>query len=151
MTAATLRIGSGDDRLEIEVVGRREDGVASVLRLTLHIGRELVASCGRAVLIPEADEAARLAAFFEDIAQLHWTGWLGAKSWANLEHNLEVAGTWHRTGGATLGVKLMSEESGRWTASGVIVIGDMELERLGPAARAVILGHETSDVRPGKP
>ena len=50
-----------------------------------------------------------------------------------------VEATWRRTGGATLRVTLVPQGQ-QWKAQGTIEIADMELERLGPQSREVILG-----------
>jgi hypothetical protein len=137
---STLRVGSEASRLDIEPI-MREHSVASILRLAFEDSSGLSATVHRADLIPEHREAEGLVAFFEDIAGSHWTGWSGAKTWANLEHNLAVEATWRRTGGATLRVTLVPEGQ-RWKAQGTIEVADMELERLGPHSREVILGFQ---------
>lgn len=80
MSLSSFRIGSESSRLDIEVIQRHE-GVAWTVRLTLTDGPELSASVDRAYLIPEANEAVGLTAFLEEIAELHWTGWSGDRSW----------------------------------------------------------------------
>jgi len=134
----SLRVGSEAARLDIDVV-MRDQGVASILRFSLEDSSGLSATVDRADLIPEQREAEGLVAFFEDIAGSHWTGWSGANTWANLEHNLAVEATWRRTGGATLRVMLVPQGQ-QWKAQGTIEIADMELERIGPHSREVILG-----------
>jgi hypothetical protein len=141
VNVSTLRLGSDSSRLDIEVV-QRQERVAWVLRLTLKDGPQLAATVEGAYLIPEAHEADGLVGFFEDMAEQHWTGWSGAKSWASLEHNLAIEAKWHRTGGATLLVTLMPEGQ-RWKVQGTIEVDDMALERLGRRARVVFLDGTT--------
>lgn len=134
----SLRIGSESSRLDIEVIQRHE-GAAWTARLTLTDGPELWASVDGAYLIPEATEAVGLTVFFEEIAELHWTGWSGDRSWSSLEGNLAIIATWRRLGGAVLGITLRPEGQ-RWQVRATIEVDDMTLERLGPSARAVLLG-----------
>ena len=144
VNVSTLRVGSDSSALDIEVIQRYE-GVAWTLRLTLKDGPRLAATVEGAHLIPEANEADGLVAFFEDMAALHWTGWSVTRSWANLEHNLAIEAKWHRTGGATLLVTLMPEGQ-RWKAQGTIEIDDTALEQLGRSARVVLLDGTTLTV-----
>jgi len=137
VNVSTLRIGSDSSRLDIEVI-QRQGRAAWTLRLTLVDGPHLAATVEDAYLIPEANEADGLVGFFEVIAEQHWTGWNGAKSWASLEHNLAIDAKWHRTGGATLFVTLVPEGQ-RWQVQGTVDVDDMALERLGRRARAVLL------------
>ena len=133
---STLRVGSDSSRLDIEVI-QRQERAAWTLRLTVKDGPYLAATVEGAYLMPECHEADGLVGFM-DMAEHHWSGWSGAKSWASLEHNLAIEARWHRTGGATLLVALMPEGQ-RWKVQGTIEVDDMALERLGRRARVVLL------------
>ena len=132
-----LAIGVSD-RLELLPV-ERQDRIASVVRLSLVQGGDLSATIDRAYLIPEMREAFGFVEFLEELSSLHWKGWSGTRDWSSLEGTLTLAATWHRTGGAKLSVRLRSEGE-TWEARGTIEVDNMALEKVGPTARAVLLG-----------
>lgn len=109
------------------------------VRLSMREGEEMSATVPRAVLNPDLREAEKLVEFLEELGAMHWSGWTGTRSWSNADHNLAIEATWHLTGYATLRVTLRPEGD-RWQVRGTLEVDNMTIERLGPDARAVLMG-----------
>jgi uncharacterized protein DUF6228 len=132
-----LVIGA-ESSLQVEPIDR-DAGVAVGVRLSLREGEEMSATIPRAVLNPDFREAEKLVEFLEELGSMHWTGWTGTRSWSNADHNLAIEAMWHLTGYATLRVTLRPEGE-RWQARGTLEVDNVSVERLGPDARAVLMG-----------